>query len=1008
MEKWAKTFSTAMVTGFDYIGKLADRVQETVKAFGGWEAVLNVVKPLLAGLAAGFAVNKIIGGIYGVMDAFKALSVFMAANPITIAIAAITAAVFLLWNHSEAFRNFVKGAWKELQDIWSAFASAFTGDAEGMSEALNKGGILEWFVKLGAGAREVWNVISGFFSNAASQFGNLIGAFKDGDAQGVGEVLDNIFGNTGKLVPAFRTLFEVGQTVVTTFMDIRSAIMDGLGAAFTFVTGTVIPGLMTMGETMSGPIIGAFNKIKEVAVPIFTEVFGGIMSVVSPVIDFLKTAWQDVSDRLSSPAVAEAIGHIGTAFTTFHGIVMNVWGGIAQVIGWAWDNVISPVFGFIVAAVQSVFPALNDLWNIITGVFDTIVNLINGDWGKAWDSFKGILWDAVKLVGHLLGSIGTIAWEALKGLGTILWNLGKKAGEYLWKAIKWGADKIWDLLRGLGGLAWDGLKGLGSILWDAGKAAIGFLWDALKWGADKVWTFFTELPGKVWNFLTALPGTLWDAGLAAMTMLSNALWDGLVAVTEFFIGLPGTIWDLLTDAGDWLLDTGKSILTGLLNGIIEYGPKVWKWLKDLPGVIWEKVKGAASWLVDTGRNILTGMLNGIVNGAVAVWNWLTALPGTLWGYVKDAASWLFNTGKDILQGVYNGVLEGVHKVWNWFLGLPGMVKGWIVGAKDWLVDKGKNIIEGLWNGMNSMKDWVKDKVTGLLKAMIPDPLESLFGIQSPSKLFHYYGEMLMAGLVGGIDDNTQRLMDSVSKVMDITNFVYANLKSQPGRIDFTGAGAFGIGNWVDTHSGKTVGYSYLEDGRIFRTIDEVVRAIHEGTATRDTYVQKIADAAALQNMAQTGVAPVSESEAYTRMMAWADEQRRLIRSQLSKVQDLNDMIQTVYKGQTVLTHLRDGVLQWTDKTGKLLGYSMGEDGRIFSTLNELFIALGERTWTRDSFNDQVEAILQQRAQQAFGAGGNTYNLKVEATPATDKAAIGKEIVSAIDAYEKGNGPRRTQ
>jgi len=47
------------------------------------------------------------------------------------------------------------------------------------------------------------------------------------------------------------------------------------------------------------------------------------------------------------------------------------------------------------------------------------------------------------------------------------------------------------------------------------------------------------------------------------------------------------------------------------------------------------------------------------------------------------------------------------------------------------------------------------------------------------------------------------------------------------------------------------------------------------------------------------------------------------------------------------------------------------------------------------------------ATAGAGSGGNTYNINVVAPPTVDKAALGREITSAINAYEKQGGRKRS-
>lgn len=90
-------------------------------------------------LASGFA-NLLIPALGAAVTSFKALTVAMLTSPITwivVGLALLVGAFILLWNKSEAFRNFWKGLWAGIKDI--------------------AGGVVDWFEKLPGR-------IGGFFS----------------------------------------------------------------------------------------------------------------------------------------------------------------------------------------------------------------------------------------------------------------------------------------------------------------------------------------------------------------------------------------------------------------------------------------------------------------------------------------------------------------------------------------------------------------------------------------------------------------------------------------------------------------------------------------------------------------------------------------------------------------------------------------------------------------------------------------------------------------------------
>jgi hypothetical protein len=76
-----------------------------------------------------------------------------------------------------------------------------------------------------------------FFGNVGKQVPNLMGAFRAGDSQGIAEVIDNMLGNTGKLVGPIRAVADIGA-------DLAAVISKGLAPAFADVA-SVMPAFLS-------------------------------------------------------------------------------------------------------------------------------------------------------------------------------------------------------------------------------------------------------------------------------------------------------------------------------------------------------------------------------------------------------------------------------------------------------------------------------------------------------------------------------------------------------------------------------------------------------------------------------------------------------------------------------------------------------------------------------------------------------------------------------------------
>ena len=145
--------------------------------------------------------------------------------------------------------------------------------------------------------------------------------------------------------------------------------------------------------------------------------------------------------------------------------------------------------------------------------------------------------------------------------------------------------------------------------------------------------------------------------------------------------------------------------------------------------------GASTIAANLLRVALAGLGIGLVIAAIVLlvqnWDSITAAVSKFWEKVKDV----------------------VPKAWAKVMELKDKIVGYIDTIKDVfdslpgkMLEIGGNIVRGLWNGIQNMASWLKDKVTGFFKNLIPDWAEKALGISSPSKVFASIGKNIVGGL----------------------------------------------------------------------------------------------------------------------------------------------------------------------------------------------------------------------------------------------------------------------
>lgn len=309
-----------IITGFKDVYNFGGKAITQIKDFGGNVAkaakaagtfALNLAKTALnfgkTAMQAGIATVKFIAhkvatlagtiATNGLALAQAALNFIMSLNPITliiIAIGALVAAIVVLWNKCEWFRELVLGMFEGLKLAWDATLQFFKS-------------IWDWFVGLWntavEGFKAAWQVVCDFFKLIwqgvclyfetvwnfwKGVFDGVVGAIKlvwEGACtffKGLWEGICNTFKTLWDgFKTAFNTIVEGIKTIWTNvcnfFSTAWTGACNGIKSVFTGVKNTVVGIAQSMTNTVIRAInwcINQLNKIK-FSVPDWVPLIGG-------------------------------------------------------------------------------------------------------------------------------------------------------------------------------------------------------------------------------------------------------------------------------------------------------------------------------------------------------------------------------------------------------------------------------------------------------------------------------------------------------------------------------------------------------------------------------------------------------------------------------------------------------------------------------------------------------------------------------------------------------------
>lgn len=253
--------------------------------------------------------------------------------------------------------------------------------------------------------------------------------------------------------------------------------------------------------------------------------------------------------------------------------------------------------------------------------------------------------------------------------------------------------------------------------------------------------------GKVAEFMSkfSIQATIATAKTVAMTVASKLAaagqWLLNIAMNANPIGLIITGIALLVGAFILLWNNCegfRNFWIGLWDGIVKYFNIAKDWIID---VFTQKIPNAIN-------NMMTFFRN---------------LPSNIWKFLLDVVNKVKNWGVDLARKGIEAAQSLLNSIVNTIKELPQK-----------MLDIGKNLVEGLWEGIKGAKDWIMQKVKGLV-----DGIKNLFtggsgfDEHSPSKWSKKVFEYVIEGGVKGIETSESQIENAtrnmISSVKDTMN-----------------------------------------------------------------------------------------------------------------------------------------------------------------------------------------------------------------------------------------------
>lgn len=351
----------------DIGAKIKDEVVPAVKNIIEWAQKLSPIIAAVGTAIAGLALVGFIQNFQAIISATKLwtaaqwlLNAAMSANPIAlvvIAIAALVAAFVVLWNKSEAFRNFWIGLWDNVKAIASTAWEAITGFFSAAWDTIKSvwDVVLGYFQTLWAGIQTTFSVVSEVLSGFFSAAWDAIKA-----------IWDFVVGYYQGIWNGIKAVFSVVSSVLTSFF---SAAWNGIKAVWNAAVAYY--------QGIWNGIKAVFSVVSSVLTEFFSAAWNGIKGIWDAVSGYFSGIWESVKSVFSGvESWFQSI--FSAAWTAVQGVFSNFgsfFQGLWDTIKSTFSNLGSSLSDAIGGAVRS---GLNGVLSMIENTINNGISLING------------------------------------------------------------------------------------------------------------------------------------------------------------------------------------------------------------------------------------------------------------------------------------------------------------------------------------------------------------------------------------------------------------------------------------------------------------------------------------------------------------------------------------------------------------------------------------------------------------------------------------------------------
>lgn len=326
--------------------------------------------------------------------------------------------------------------------------------------------------------------------------------------------------------------------------------------------------------------------------------------------------------------------------------------------------------------------------------------------------------------------------------------------------------------------------------------------------APEVATKVGDIIGGIIEKAAELLPTVINVGVELVVAVATAIVEQIPALVE-------AVTEVLVKCLPKLLEGAVTLLMAIVEAVGEILPPLIEAVPDIVMAIVDTLLDALPVLVDGALALLLAIVDAIPLLIEKLVPEIPRIITTIVNGLLDATPQLISAAFTLLSAIRQAIPQACVALLKSLPEIGSTILGYLGGLPEKVIEIGKELISGLWKGITDKDGWLHDKITGWV-GDVTGWLKKLFGINSPSKVTAYMGEMLDEGLAVGIEDHANAPKKAMS---DLTG----DMLDTAGALD-----GVAIERQVNSATSASAAASAAQSAGTLSKLDQILEAIKRG------------------------------------------------------------------------------------------------------------------------------------------------------------------------------------